>query len=126
MKTEPDQTASAVALSYDRETKRAPIVVAKGRGAVAEQILELAFANDVKVREDADLVELLQAVDIDSPIPLEAFAAVAEIVAFLYRANADWGAPPPRFDAPLIDQPDYAAIDAAADDGAADEGDASP
>jgi len=122
--TKPAQgEASAVALSYDRETKRAPTVVAKGRGAVAEQILELAFANDVKVREDADLVELLQAVDIESPVPLEAFAAVAEIVAFLYRANADWGAPPPpRFDAPLTDQPDFPAIDAAV---ASDEDDPS-
>jgi flagellar biosynthesis protein len=39
------------------------------------------------VREDADLVELLSHVDIDSKIPLEAFAAVAEILAYVYRAN---------------------------------------
>ncbi len=69
-----------------------PTVVASGRGAVAEQILEIAFAEGVKVREDADLVHLLSLVDVDSEIPLEAFAAVAEILAYVYRANA--AAPP--------------------------------
>lgn len=98
---QPDPEAKAVALSYDPVTKRAPRVVAKGRGAVAEQIVELAFANGVKVREDADLAEVLQAVELDSPIPIEAFAAVAEIVAFLYRANASWGESPGGFAPPV-------------------------
>ncbi|MBL8706524.1 MAG: EscU/YscU/HrcU family type III secretion system export apparatus switch protein, partial [Rhodospirillales bacterium] len=53
----------------------------------AEDILRVAFANDVKVREDADLAELLHAVDLDSLIPLEAFTAVAEILSYLYRLN---------------------------------------
>ena len=44
----------------------------------------------VRPREDADLVELLAAVDVDSPIPLEAFAAVAEILAYLYQAQVSW------------------------------------
>ncbi len=66
---------------------RAPKVIAAGRGSVAEQILALAFANGIKVREDADLAELLSAVDIDSEIPLEAFTAVAEILSYVYRAN---------------------------------------
>ncbi|MFX8685003.1 EscU/YscU/HrcU family type III secretion system export apparatus switch protein, partial [Acinetobacter baumannii] len=58
-----------------------------GRGAVAEQILAIAFANGVKVREDADLVEILSLIDVDSPIPLEAFAAVAEILRYVYQAE---------------------------------------
>ena len=65
-------------------------VVASGRGALAEAILAVAFEHGVKVREDADLVELLAAVDVDSPIPLEAFAAVAEILAYLYQAQVSW------------------------------------
>jgi len=77
----------AVALDYDPGADKAPRVVAGGRGAVAEQILQIAFAHDVKVREDADLAELLSAIDIDSEIPVEAFAAVAEILAYVYRAN---------------------------------------
>ena len=78
----------AVALHYDGENETAPKVMASGRGTVAEQILALAFASGVKVREDADLAELLAAIDIDSEIPVEAFAAVAEVLAYVYRVNA--------------------------------------
>lgn len=80
--------AVAVALKHDRESRQAPRVTASGKGAIAEQILQLAFANGVKVREDADLAEVLSKLELDSPIPLEAYAAVAEILAYLYRANA--------------------------------------
>ena len=41
----------------------------------------------LKVRSDADLVEILQAVDLESEIPIQAFQAVAEILAYVYRAN---------------------------------------
>ena len=77
----------AVALSYEPESDYAPKVVVGGRGAIAEQILQIAFANGIKVREDADLAHLLSSIDIDSEIPLEAFAAVAEIMIYVYRAN---------------------------------------
>lgn len=89
------KTPVAVALRYVAERDSAPKVVASGRGAVARQILEIAFANDVKVREDADLAELLSHVGVDSEIPLEAFAAVAEILAYVYRANGEAGPPMP-------------------------------
>ena len=62
-------------------------LVAKGQGAVAEQILELAFANNVSVRTDADLVEVLEAVELDAEVPLHALAVVAEILSYVYRAN---------------------------------------
>jgi flagellar biosynthesis protein len=77
----------AVALRHDRGEDAAPRVVASGRGHAAETILDIAFASGIKVREDADLAEMLQAVDIGSEIPLAAFAAVAEILARLYQAN---------------------------------------
>ncbi|CAA7615099.1 Type III secretion exporter [Magnetospirillum sp. LM-5] len=77
----------AVALSYDPAESDAPKVVASGKGAIAEQILQLAFAHGVKVRTDPDLAQVLAAVEIDTVIPLEAFAAVAEILAYVYRAN---------------------------------------
>ncbi len=82
----PRSEAVSVALKNEDAT-RAPKVIAAGRGSVAEQILALAFANGIKVREDADLAELLSAIDIDSEIPLEAFTAVAEILSYVYRAN---------------------------------------
>ena len=82
-KTEP----VAVALAYEPENRFAPKVVAGGRGSIAEKILEIAFAHDIKVREDADLAQLLSAIDIDDEIPVEAFAAVSEILAYVYRAS---------------------------------------
>nr|WP_085556919.1 EscU/YscU/HrcU family type III secretion system export apparatus switch protein [Azospirillum agricola] len=85
----------AVALKYELGTQSLPRIVATGKGTVAEQILELAFANGVKVREDADLVEVLSAIEVDSDIPVEAIAAVAEILAHVYRANGTLPTAPP-------------------------------
>ena len=77
----------AVALRYQKGNDPAPRVTASGRGFVAEEILRLAFQNGVKVREDAELAELLDAVDIGEIIPYAAFAAVAEILSYIYRAQ---------------------------------------
>lgn len=91
-----ERTPVAIALKHDRAADRAPRVVATGRGAVAERILELAFGAGVKVREDADLVEILAALDADEDIPVAAFAAVAEILSYVYRGEADaagWAEP---------------------------------
>jgi flagellar biosynthesis protein len=73
----------------EQDGSKAPKVSATGRGYAAEQILALAFARGIKVREDADLAQILAAVDVDSDIPTEAFAAVAEILAHVYRANGE-------------------------------------
>ena len=67
--------------------KGAPRVVASGRGAVAEQILQIAFERGVKVRTDSDLAEILAAVEVDSEIPLAALAGVAEILRYLYQTD---------------------------------------
>lgn len=83
----------AVALAYDEVADAAPHVVAGGKGGIAEQILNIAFAHGVKVRRDADLAELLAAVDVDAEIPPAVFAAVAEILVYVYRANGTL--PPP-------------------------------
>ncbi len=78
----------AVAIQGDGHNPSAPArVVASGHGAVARQIVELAFANGVKVREDADLAEVLALIDVDTPIPIEVMAAVTEILTYVYRAN---------------------------------------
>lgn len=102
----PAKDAVAVALHQENETDRAPKVVAGGRGRVAEQILEIAFAQGIKVREDADLAQLLHAVDDDTEIPTEAFAAVAEILVYLYQAN---GEPMPGNEPPRPGEPGAAA-----------------
>ena len=84
------QPAEAVALKYDRGKEPAPRVVAKGRGPIAEcEIIRVqAEENGITVYEDANLVEILGKLDIDSLIPLEAYAAVAEILNYVYKTNA--------------------------------------
>ena len=78
---------AAVALKHDPQNGGIPTVAASGYGHLAEKILELAFAAGVKVRQDADLAEILAALDMDSEIPPEAFAAVAEILSYVYELN---------------------------------------
>lgn len=82
-----DKRPVAAALAYDPARAAVPRVTAAGRGPIAEQILALARANDVPVHEDPDLAGLLAAVEIDCEIPVEALVAVAEILAYVYRAN---------------------------------------
>ena len=81
------QEVIAVAIKQKDGPKQTPNVIAGGRGRVAEQILEVAFSHGIKVREDADLAQMLSVVDVDSEIPLEAFATVAEILTYVYEAN---------------------------------------
>ncbi len=77
----------AVALRYRKDEDRAPRVIAKGRGYVAQQIKEVARQHGIPVRQDDDLVELLAQVDLDREIPPELYAAVAEVLSWIYRAN---------------------------------------
>jgi flagellar biosynthesis protein len=90
---------TAVAIADARTGDDLPTITAAGRGKIAEQIMQLAFARGIKVREDATLAEMLASVELDSPIPSEAFMAVAEILSYVYQAN---GQPNP-FDAVLKD-----------------------
>ena len=81
---------SAIAVAIERSPNgpdSLPKIIASGKGSVAEKILDIAFAEGVRVREDADLAEMLAAADIDTEIPVEAFIAVAEILRFVYAAN---------------------------------------
>ena len=76
---------AAFAIKDTAPNKGKPKVLAKGFGVVAEKILRLAFDNDVKVRTDPDLVEILSAVEVDCEIPIEALAAVSEILSYVYK-----------------------------------------
>jgi flagellar biosynthesis protein len=97
----PDRSAAkAVAIKDASLAGNLPRVIASGRGSVAQQILQIAWSNNIKVREDADLVEVLSAIDVESEIPIEAFATVAEILSYVYKANAG--------EIPIEDAPDDA------------------
>lgn len=90
---------TAVALKDGSEKGDMPIITAAGRGKIAEQILQIAYENNIKVRTDADLAEILAKIELESPIPSEAFMAVAEVLSYVYRANGE----PNPFDAVLKD-----------------------
>lgn len=77
----------AVALKYDPIKDGAPKVTAKGKGQIAERIIELAKKEGVPISEDPDLVGALIQLDFDEEIPPELYKAVAEILAFAYRMN---------------------------------------
>jgi flagellar biosynthesis protein len=83
-----DEHERAVALRYHPEKGVLPEVTAKGRGAIAAKIKAIATERGIPVERDGDLVAVLDKLDVGSTIPTVAFAAVAEILAQLYRANA--------------------------------------
>ena len=91
------KTQTAVAISGGLTEDDIPRITAAGRGKLAEQILQLAFENGINVREDSALAEMLAKIELDSPIPSEAFLAVAEVLSYVYKANNE----PNPFDAIL-------------------------
>ncbi|GAC43109.1 EscU/YscU/HrcU family type III secretion system export apparatus switch protein [Paenibacillus popilliae] len=78
---------TAVALSYKPEQDEAPVVVAKGQGQLAEQILEKAKESGVPIQEDPSLVEVLSKLDINQQIPGELYHLVAEVLTFIYKTD---------------------------------------
>ena len=76
-----------VAIGPGETPSAVPRVMAAAQGALAERLLEIAFEHGIPVREDADLAEIISAMEIDSEIPVAAFAAVAEILSYVYRLN---------------------------------------
>jgi flagellar biosynthesis protein len=77
----------AAAIKYDNRKDTAPKVIAKGMGAIAEKIIELARKNNVPIKSDPALVQILSKLDIDEQIPVELYKAVAELLSFVYTAN---------------------------------------
>ena len=104
----PERRQRAVALAYAAGSK-APTVVAKGRGLVAEQIIERAREAGVFVHESKELVSILMDIDLDSHIPPALYRAIAELLAWLYHIESaqQYGGPlpAPPDTALLIDSP---------------------
>ncbi len=79
-------TELAVALRYDPDTMDAPIVVAKGAGVLAQRIRKLALENGIPIVEKKALAQALyRHVEVNQPIPPAEYAAVAEILAYVYE-----------------------------------------
>jgi flagellar biosynthesis protein len=83
-----EKSPKAVALKYDRKKDNAPRVIAKGRGEIAKKIIEVAQAHNVPLYEEKNLIQILEALDLETEIPPELYRAVAEVLAFIYRLNS--------------------------------------
>lgn len=77
----------AVALRYHEGEDEVPVVVAKGRGLLAERIKELAQESGVPIQEDPQLVDYLMALDLHEEIPPQLYAVVAEVLAYIYSLD---------------------------------------
>lgn len=95
----PGSMQNAVALAYN-EASGAPRVVAKGRGILAETIIEKAKEAGVFVHESPELVSMLMQIDLDQRIPAQLYRAVAELLAFVYLVEKGVDAPAPKLTLP--------------------------
>ncbi len=75
----------AVALKCDMEKESVSKVIAKGKGDIASRIIKIAQENELPIKKDEDLVELLTKIDIDQEIPQNLYKAVAEVFSFIYN-----------------------------------------
>lgn len=80
----------AIALKWNPMIDAVPNVSATGSGALADEIIRIAKENDIPIREDRDLVQILSLLDIGEAIPAEIHTAIAEILAFIYWTNQQY------------------------------------
>ena len=86
--TNKDHRKIAVALQYELGMDAAPRVTAKGKGEVAEKIVEVAQAAGVHVEKNEPLAQSLSQIELDQQIPKELYKAVAEVISFILKCAA--------------------------------------
>jgi flagellar biosynthesis protein len=86
-KSAPAERKTAVALRYDIDRDKAPLILASGRGPVADEILRIAEDNKIPLYEDPELSKLLAKLELDSEIPPELYTLVAEVLFFIYKLD---------------------------------------
>ncbi len=82
-----DFTRKAVALAYEGDIPR---ILARGKGKLAEKLLEIARDNSITLYKDRDLAEVLYILETGSEIPEDLYAAVAVVLAYCYRVNDEF------------------------------------
>lgn len=85
--TTPSERKTAVALRYDIDRDKAPLVLASGRGPVADEIVRIAEENKIPLYEDPELAKLLSKLELDTEIPPELYTLVAEVLFFVYKLD---------------------------------------
>ncbi|HIP43587.1 MAG TPA: flagellar biosynthesis protein FlhB [Aquifex aeolicus] len=80
-----EKTKKAIALRYNPDKDRAPVLVAKGKGNIARKIIELAKKHNIPVIEDETLVETLIRIDVYEEIPEELYEVVAQLLVYVVQ-----------------------------------------
>jgi len=78
---------TAIAMRYDVEKDKAPMILASGRGPIADEILRIAEDNKIPLYEDPELAKLLSKIELDTEIPSELYVLVAEVLFFVYQMD---------------------------------------
>ena len=81
----------AIALRYDNQKEKAPRVIAKGEGKSAQTIIKIAQENNLPIKKDEDLVELLSKVELDKEVPEALYTAIVEVFSFIYKVSKKKG-----------------------------------
>lgn len=88
-----ERQRQAAALRYEAGADRAPRVVAKGRGAIAEEILRRARQSGVPIHESPELAAALTQFELDQQVPPALYIAIAEVLAWAYQLQAQAPSP---------------------------------
>ena len=81
---------SAISLKYNGDSNHAPRVTAKGQGWIAEKIIAMAQQQNIPIKKDKYLVELLEKIDVGREIPESLYKLVAELLAWVYQLNNEY------------------------------------
>jgi flagellar biosynthesis protein len=79
----------AVSMLYNQEGNNSPTITAKGKGEVANNIIKIATQNDIPIKQDQDLVNMLMELELNKEIPTELYQAVAEVFSYIYNLTQD-------------------------------------
>ncbi|MEK7376975.1 MAG: EscU/YscU/HrcU family type III secretion system export apparatus switch protein [Candidatus Margulisiibacteriota bacterium] len=78
---------TAIAIRYEMDKDRAPLIVASGKGVVADEILRIAQENRIPLHENPTLAQMLGKLQIDTPVPPELYVLVAQVLFFVYQLD---------------------------------------
>lgn len=81
---------SAAVIKYDEESGKSPVVIAQGKGQVAEQIITLAKKNNIHMQEDSTLVANLLDMDLGDNVPPQLYSVMAEILLLIEEMEKNY------------------------------------
>lgn len=84
---QPETRKTAIALRYNVDKDKAPLILATGRGPIAEEIMRVAEENQIPLYEDPELAQLLGKLELEAEIPPELYVLVAEVLFFVYQLD---------------------------------------